>query len=1209
MNTHFWVACTICLAIASALWLSGYWLALDVPRPQIVSQYLPIILAHAAILLPVLGKIGLRKRIEAGAKMICAFGAIAFLILASPLITAESRYFEALGGTVLLGVIIAVSVTLMLILVRGASELPRRRLILALTIVCASCYFWLGLWSYDQHPPDGDEPYYLLTAHSIGYDLDIDRTNNFENKEYLAYYPYELQPQYRSISIKGKHYEVQNYNVGFPLLIALPYRLFGFRGAVAFINFLAALLVVNVFLLSQELGVSRKHALLGALLFGFSVPMLNYANQIFPATPTALVAIYAFRRLSRVGRGKRKELLTLLVLCFGLFMLKIRLSLIIAPLLLLAMWQTTKRKAVWLYASGGAATVALLGFLLRDRVVTLQLLTSRLDELFRMGVGDFTPANGVLGQTLDQQFGLLVLAPIYILSAAGALALFRSKSGMLFKILLVIGPYYLVVGSMPWWNASWCPPCRFLIVILPFLGALLGLGLERIATMRQAAAFSFAAAISATVTFLHLLSPVFRYDQANGASRAFWLLHVNTNIDLSRFLPSFFRTDIATAVKVFVEIIAFAFLLLMIVRFNRQSAPKKDLFKTGRYVHAAGVGVALMVFLLAVGTVYDLRVEKATYQMEDEPLSIYDPPSRAYIKGGRRLTPGYPLEREVQISPGEKLIIVEAMMRNPIWTTVPNLWLELRSCAETIRVVDEPVEVELMQKYYRRVRLAGGHYLMRLGIAIADVDMKEIDPDKVANIYVDRVQIFDADGLEAFLYAAFGRLYDLLCLPQGRDFLGHAYIAQPKYKSLGENVFRAFVKADMWPEAADLFSFQADSDPFDLLSPRGEPHQLLKLAQAELAKKRYRHALQLLRLIPGDTSISLMVGLAAAEAHLGRNEIDAALSSLPRAAKEPAVSRKADYLRAICLIRKSDARQAYRVLTRLAEESFEERFDALCHLLTLAKSFSDDTQKSRAIQLMQETRTSELTVGQMTKSGGRAVDDGAWLLERNGFFEAQVNVLSDTLAVGMNVKARGTFETHVETGLVIDPATGFSRYVFPTLKVTLGDSAPQYVRIPYHDWTNTYVFFEDVEPGAHNLKIHYINDHTFQKDRQDRQFFLRRVRLQSAIMFFDDEIKWKIGPHGRTAVFAIGLAPQFTVESFAVNLGEFPAGAEADLELAIDGQLRCNLRLDQHTESLVERDLALAPGTYSAVLTLRTDAPSLDVEQVAAAVKIIGFAY
>ncbi len=1207
MSTLICLACTICLAIASRLWLTGYWLALDVPRPQIVSQFVPIVLAHAAMLLPLLRKMGLRKRIDSGARVICAFGAIAFLLLASPLITAESRYSEALAGSVLLGLIVAVSAVLVLILVAGASELPHKRLVLALAIVCASCYLWVGLWTYDQHPPDGDEPYYLLTAHSIGYDLDIDRTNNFENKEYLAYYPYRLQPQYRSISIKGKHYEVQNYNIGFPLLIALPYRFFGFRGAAAFMNLLAALLVVNVFLLGQEFGASRKHALLGALLFGLSVPMLNYANQIFPATVVALVTIYAFRRLSRIGRGNRRELLILLALCLGLFMLKIRLSLIVAPILLLAMWQTTRRKVVWPYALGGAAVVALLGYTLRDRVAPLRLLTSRLDELLRMGIGDLTPANGVLGQMLDQQFGLLVLAPVYILSVAGALTLYKSNRGMLVKMLFVISPYYLVVGSMPWWNASWCPPCRFLIVILPFFGALLGLGLQRIATVRQAAAFSFTVAISACFTFLHLLSSVFRYDQPNGANRVFHLLYVNTYIDLSRFLPSFFRTDITTPLKVFLEVLAFSLLLLAIARLGKSTIPKGGLFESGRYVHAAGMGVAFLVFLLAAATVYDARVSKSTFQMEDEPLSVYDPPSRTYIKGGRRLTPGYPFEREIRITAGEKLVIVDAMMRNPIWTTVPNMWLELRSDTETIRVVDMPVEVELMQKYYRRVKLAGGSYIMRLGITIPGVDMKEIDPDKVANIYVDRVQVFDADGLECVLYAAFGRLYGLFSLPEGLEFMGHAYIIQPKYKSLGERLFRSFAEAKMWPEAADVFSFQADSDPLDLLTC--SPYQLLQLSQAELDKGRYHHTLQLLRPIPGDASVSLAAGLVAAEAHLRRGELDAALSLLPKGIKDSEMSGKADYLRALCLIQKKELRQAYDILAGLAETPFEGGFDALCRLLTLAKGFGDDAQTSRAIQLMRKTRTYELTMDQMTKSGGSPGDDGAWLLKRNGFLEAPVNVLSDTLAIGMNVKAKGTFETHVETGLVLDPATGLSRYVFPNLKVSLGDMDAKYIRIPYHDWTNTYVFFEDVKPGTYDLRIHYINDHTFQKDRQDRQFFLRRVSLQSAVTFFEDEIQWKKQPDGRTAVFATALVAQFPVESLAVNLGELPGGASADLEVAIDGERRCSVRLDRRASGLAECDLMLAPGAHPVVLTLRSLDDSADIERIISAIKLIGFAY
>jgi len=1206
MSTLIYLACTLCLAIASRLWLTGYWLALDVPRIEIVSEYMPIVLVQAVILLLLLPKLGVRKRVNSAAKLVCAFGAVAFLIFASPLVTAESRYFEAIEGTVLLGLIIAVSGTLLVTLFRNVEDLSERRLVIALVVVSASCYFWFGLWTYDQHPPDGDEPYYLLTAHSLAYDLDFDRTNNFKNKEYLAYYPYTLQPQFRSVKIKGKEYEVQNYNVGFPLLIALPYRLFGFRGAVALINLLAALLIANVFLLARELGAGRRNALLGALIFGFSVPMLNYANQIFPATASALVAIYAFRRLSRIGPGKRREMLILLALCVALFMLKLRLSLLIAPILLLAMWRTTRRKVAWLYASGGLAVLIALGYMLRDRIVTLRLLTSRLDEFLRMGVSDLAPASGLLGQMLDQQFGLLVLAPIYVLSIAGAVSLYRINRGMLARMLLVIGPYYLVVGSMPWWNASWCPPCRFLIVILPFLGALLGLGLARIATFRQAAALSFAGTVSAMVAFWHLLSPVFRYDQANGANRAFCLLHMNTYIDLSRFLPSFFRSDIMTPVKALFEILAFALLLVAIARVGKRGSEGEGMFKSGRYLHAGAVGIAAVAFMLVAGTLCDISIPKCTYEMEDEPLSIYDPPSRAFIKGGRRMTPGYPLERDVQLAPGEKLIIVEAMMRNPIWTTVPHLWLQLEGDSETIRVIDEPVDVELMEKYYNRVKVAGGHYRMRLGITIPGVDMKKINPDKVADIYVDRVQIFDADGLEAVLYANFGRLYGLFSLPRALDFMGQAYFIQPRYKSLGETVFRSFMKAKMWPEAADFYSFLGDSDPFDLRADA--PETLLMLAEAELDRRKYRHALKILRPVLGESAVSPRAELLAAKAHIGLNQIKDALSILPNDAADPADLSEADYLRAVCLTLEGGTREAFNLLAEVAGRSFEQRFDALCQLLSLAISLHDDVQANRAIRLMQATRTTELTPEQMAKSGGRPAD-GGWLLERNGFFEAPVQVLSDTLAIKMSVKAEGTFETHVETGLVIDPATGLTRYVFPNLKVTLGDLPPKYIRVPFLNWTNTYLFFDGLEPGIYDLRIAYINDHTFQKDRQDRKFFLRHVWFQSAIVFFRDELKWQIDSKRGVAVFATKIAPRFPVRSFAVNLSKFPAGQQADLRLEIDGQQRAAVRLDQTAKSFVERKLALSPGSYHVLLTLRSVGAASEVQEIAGGVELIGFSY
>lgn len=436
--------------------------------------------------------------------------------------------------------------------------------------------------------------------------------------------------------------------------------------------------------------------------------------------------------------------------------------------------------------------------------------------------------------------------------------------------------------------------------------------------------------------------------------------------------------------------------------------------------------------------------------------------------------------------------------------------------------------------------------------------------------------------------------------------MGQAYFIQPRYKSLGETVFRSFMKAKSWPEAADFYSFRADSDPFDLGAY--PPEALLMLAEAELDRRKYRHALQILRPVLGESAVSPRAELVAAKAHIGLNQIKDALSILPNDAADPAVLSEADYLRAVCLMREGGTREAFNLLVKVAEQSFEQRFDALCQLLSLARGLHDDVQANRATRLMQATRTTELAPDEMAKSGGRQAD-GGWLLERNGFFEAPVQVLSDTLAIKMSVKAEGTFETHVETGLVIDPATGLARYVFPNLEVTLGDLPPKYIRVPFLNWTDTFVFFDGLEPGIYNLRIAYINDHTFQKDRQDRKFFLRHIWFQSAIVFFGDELKWQIDSKRGVAVFEARIAPRFPIESFAVNLSKFPAGQQAEFRLEIDGQKRASVRLDQTAGSFVERKLALSPGSYHVLLTLLPVGAASEVQEIAGGIELIGFSY
>ncbi len=97
-------------------------------------------------------------------------------------------------------------------------------------------------------------------------------------------------------------------------------------------------------------------------------------------------------------------------------------------------------------------------------------------------------ANAVFGLLYDQQSGLLAYAPIYLLSAVGAIALFRSARrsdrGLLFWIAIVAVPYMALVAGFSGWNGVWCPPARYWATMVPLLAAPLGMSLYSLTRTR-----------------------------------------------------------------------------------------------------------------------------------------------------------------------------------------------------------------------------------------------------------------------------------------------------------------------------------------------------------------------------------------------------------------------------------------------------------------------------------------------------------------------------------------------------------------------------------------------------------------------------------------------------------------------------------------------------------------------------------------------------
>ena len=92
-----------------------------------------------------------------------------------------------------------------------------RRRVAALWLVLFAVYAGtLGLDAFGSSDYGGDEPHHLLTAQSIVDDRRPDLTDEYRERAYSSYYPYEIQP--RGTLTKGNLNEP--HGVGFPLLIA-----------------------------------------------------------------------------------------------------------------------------------------------------------------------------------------------------------------------------------------------------------------------------------------------------------------------------------------------------------------------------------------------------------------------------------------------------------------------------------------------------------------------------------------------------------------------------------------------------------------------------------------------------------------------------------------------------------------------------------------------------------------------------------------------------------------------------------------------------------------------------------------------------------------------------------------------------------------------------------------------------------------------------
>ena len=351
---------------------------------------------------------------------------------------------------------------------------------LPIFLLTLAVYLALVPWMARVWARSGDEPHYLLAAHSLAVDGDLDLANNYSQRDYQAFYgDYFLNPH---VLLRADGQQVLTHNLGLSLLIAPAYAAGGLTGVLYFQAVVGALLAANVYLLGLALSRSSVAAAVGWAAIAFTPPIIWYVFLVYPELIGALVVVVAVRLL--LARPDGPGLAAGSILAFGLGVgllpwLSTRFLPIYGLLLAWAAWKWWRarpgQRPPWLLA-GLLGAAGLLAYMLfsfwlygsaspaASYAGPIPLAVERSFALLRL-------ARGLVGWLLDNQRGVLISAPIYVAALWGAFILLRQRPlaglGLLVPLAVTLLPVAVVGGFWTGWEYS----ARFLVIALPLLGA------------------------------------------------------------------------------------------------------------------------------------------------------------------------------------------------------------------------------------------------------------------------------------------------------------------------------------------------------------------------------------------------------------------------------------------------------------------------------------------------------------------------------------------------------------------------------------------------------------------------------------------------------------------------------------------------------------------------------------------------------------------
>jgi hypothetical protein len=314
-----------------------------------------------------------------------------------------------------------------------------------------------------QVGPEGDEPHYLMVADSLLRDGDVSLERDYALGRYAAFHDAPLAPHYR---VRGKGGAIHSLHaVGLSVLILPAWALAGYAGVTVFMALLAALVAREVREWVRELTGGEALAEAAGWLAALTPPLVHYAGLVFTEVPAALALSLGLRLARRDELGAREAIL---VGCAAAAMawLNVRYAPLGAVLIAHVLWRHPRVRTLVAVLSPCVVSAAgllayhqsLYGFWDPRRVY------GRRPE-FALS----TLVEGLPGLLFDQEFGLLVYAPLLALALPGFVLLFRRDRALALAASAAVAAVVLTAGTWHMWRGGFNPPARFLVPIAPLL--------------------------------------------------------------------------------------------------------------------------------------------------------------------------------------------------------------------------------------------------------------------------------------------------------------------------------------------------------------------------------------------------------------------------------------------------------------------------------------------------------------------------------------------------------------------------------------------------------------------------------------------------------------------------------------------------------------------------------------------------------------------